>query len=208
VTSSFSISPRVKASDRLGAVERIETGEKTIELWPAQDALVLKVIAIVLSRKLGPMFNRSCYHLAGHDGAKKAVRDLAANLGGDTFVFRTDVKSYYASINHEILFAQLKEYIDDPRVLDLLWQYMRRTIYDGGLYEDVTVGIPLGCPLSPLMGALYLKPIGDAIADTDMFYARFMDDWVALAPTRWKLRAAIRTVNESLAALNPDFRGR
>ena len=85
--------------------------------------------------------------------------------------------------------------------LALLWQYMRRTIYDGGLYEDVTVGIPLGCPLSPLMGALYLKPIDDAIAETGMFYARFMDDWVALAPTRWKLRATIKTVNETLEEL-------
>ena len=32
-----------------------------------------------------------------------------------------------------------------------------------------------------------------------VFYARFMDDWVVLAPTRWKLRAAIREVNEVMA---------
>jgi len=114
------------------------------------------------------------------------------------------VKSYYASINHEILFAELKEYFDDPRLLDLLWQYMRRTIYNGGLYEDVTLGIPLGCPLSPLMGALYLKPIDDAMAETGLFYARFMDDWVVLAPTRWKLRAAIRAVNETLESLKVE----
>ena len=28
-----------------------------------------------------------------------------------------------------------------------------------------------------------------------------LDDWVILAPTRWKLRAAIRLVNETLAEL-------
>lgn len=28
-----------------------------------------------------------------------------------------------------------------------------------------------------------------------------MDDWVVLAPTRWKLRAAIREVNQVMAAL-------
>ena len=28
-----------------------------------------------------------------------------------------------------------------------------------------------------------------------------MDDWVVLAPTRWKLRAAIRTVNQVMAQL-------
>ncbi len=31
-----------------------------------------------------------------------------------------------------------------------------------------------------------------------------MDDWVVLAPTRWKLRAAIRTVNQTLAALKVE----
>ncbi len=58
--------------------------------------------------------------------------------------------------NHHILFAQLKERFDDGRLLDLLWQYLRRTVYDNGLYEAVEQGISLGCPLSPLMGALFL----------------------------------------------------
>jgi RNA-directed DNA polymerase len=70
-------------------------------------------------------------------------------------VFRSDVKSYYASIDHDILQAQLQQYVDDPQLLDLLWQYMRRTVHDDGRYKDVNRGISLGCPLSPLMGALY-----------------------------------------------------
>ena len=39
------------------------------------------------------------------------------------------------------------------------------------------------------------------MAATGLFYARFMDDWVVLAPTRWKLRAAVRCVNQTLAEL-------
>ena len=92
----------------------------------------------------------------------------------------------------------------DRRVLDLLRQYVRRTIYDGGLYEDVERGISLGCPLSPLMGALYLKLLDERVEETGLAYARFMDDWVILAPTRWKLREAIRLVNQTLAELQLD----
>ena len=40
-----------------------------------------------------------------------------------------------------------------------------------------------------------------AMETTGLAYARFMDDWVILAPTRWKLRAAIRLVNETLVEL-------
>jgi RNA-directed DNA polymerase len=80
-----------------------------------------------------------------------------------------------------------------PRyVIRFLWQYVRRTVYCDGFYRDVKLGISLGCPLSPLMGALYLKMLDDRMEKRELFYARFMDDWVVIAPTRWKLHSAIR----------------
>lgn len=39
------------------------------------------------------------------------------------------------------------------------------------------------------------------MAATVLAYARFMDDWVILPATRWKLRAAIRLMNETSAEL-------
>jgi hypothetical protein len=40
------------------------------------------------------------------------------------------------------------------------------------------------------------------MAATGLAHARFMDDWVILAPTRWKHRKAIRLVNQTLAELH------
>ncbi|MFQ5780117.1 MAG: reverse transcriptase, partial [Nitrospiria bacterium] len=34
-----------------------------------------------------------------------------------------------------------------------------------------------------------------------LFYARFVDDWVVIAPTYWRLRSVIRMVNETLREL-------
>ncbi|NEQ70232.1 MAG: hypothetical protein F6K21_33025 [Symploca sp. SIO2D2] len=51
------------------------------------------------------------------------------------------------------------------------------------------------------MGALFLKPLDDRMARLGCFYVRYVDDWVILAPTRWKLRQAIKAVNEEMAAL-------
>jgi len=65
----------------------------------------------------------------------------------------------------------------------------------------VTRGISLGCPLSPIIWGLYLKPLADAMVESGLFYARFMDDWVILAPTRWKLRRIVRAVNQILERL-------
>jgi len=37
-----------------------------------------------------------------------------------------------------------------------------------------------------------------------VFYARFTDDWVVIAPTRWKLREAVRIANKTLNELKVE----
>ncbi len=186
--------------------------DQLIEYWSSQDALVLKAMSIVLTEHLKPHLSERVFHLAGSGGMKGAVREVAANLADHEFVFRTDVKGYYASINHDILMEIVGRYVQDEAVLALLWGYLRRYVSDGGKFIDITQGISLGCPLSPLMGALFLKPLDDRMAPLlggaggglGCFYARFMDDWVVLAPTRWKLRKAIKAVNEVMAELRVE----
>ena len=67
----------------------------------------------------------------------------------------------------EILFSLVAEYVWDPVVLDKVCQYLRRFVSDGGIYVDIERGISLGCPLSPLMGALYLNFGGAFIKGKD-----------------------------------------
>ena len=178
--------------------------DRKIELWSAMDAMVLKAISIVLGEHLEPVLSPNCYHLAGHGGAKAAVRDTADHLKQGQFVMKSDVKGYYASIDHEVLFGLLQVHVEDECVLTLLSQYMKRTVYTDGFYRDVKQGISLGCPLSPLMSALYLKPLDDCMEKSGLFYARFMDDWVILSPTRWKLRKAVAIVNNVLDMLRVE----
>ena len=50
----------------------------------------------------------------------RAVHD---HLPDNCFVLRTDVKSYYASIDHLLLLDLLAVHIKDRRVLNLIGQY-------------------------------------------------------------------------------------
>src|SRR3990172_2333527 len=65
-----------------------------------------------------------CMHVKGHGGAKAAVRQVWKRLPTNGFVLRTDVKSYYASIDHFMLLDQLTRHIRDGRVLNLIGQYL------------------------------------------------------------------------------------
>jgi hypothetical protein len=74
-----------------------------------------------------------------------------------------------------------------------------------GVFWDHERGISLGCPLSPLMGAFFLKRLDQRMERSGLFYVRFMDDILVLAPTRWRLRKAVNQVLGSLCLLkHPD----
>ena len=61
----------------------------------------------------------------GHSSIKGTVRGIHQSLPNYKFVFKTDVKSYYASIDHIFVMDQLAETIDDRIILNLIRQYMR-----------------------------------------------------------------------------------
>jgi len=167
-----------------------------------QDKDHLKRLTANLSRILPQ--SRACMHVKGHGGLKAAVRSA---LGGYVYVFRTDVKSYYASIDQHTLMDQLAAHVDDRDTLNLLWQYMRRTVEYGGTFREITRGIPAGCALSPLMGAFHLHQLDVEITSRHpgCFYIRYMDDILVLAPSRWRLRRAIKSIRQSLSDLGLEL---
>ncbi len=100
-----------------------------------------------------------------------------------------------------LLLDRLAVAIRDPVILNLLCHSTRRTAERGGSFWEYARGISLGCPLSPLIGAFFLEELDRRMSATGLFYIRFMDDILVLAPTRWKLRRAVRAVNQALGAL-------
>ena len=51
------------------------------------------------------------------------------------------------------------------------------------------------------MGASFLQTLDERMEQLELFYLRYMDDIVVLAPSRWKLRRAVRGVNQTLNGL-------
>lgn len=173
--------------------------------WCAEDAACLKEISEELSRVLPQ--SSACTHLRGNGGLKGTIRRVQRALGQHHYVFRTDVKSYYASIDHNRLMDQLAEHVTDRDTLNLLWQYMHRTVEFGGTFREIKRGIPAGCSLSPLMGAFHLHALDVEMTTqhAGCFYIRYMDDILILAPSRWRLRRAIAGVKGHLIALDLEL---
>jgi RNA-directed DNA polymerase len=172
---------------------------ETVHLWSARDALVQKAMALVLAERVA--VSPRCVHVKDHGGAKAAVDAALAELPARAFVLKTDVAGYYEHIDQYQLLELLARHIPEREVLNLLWQVIRRGLTAGGLYRDVEQGIGRGSPLSPLFAALYLDELDRAMARSDCFYVRYMDDVLVLTDSRWRLRRAVRQVNQILDRL-------
>jgi len=192
------------AVGRLDRVPLSRAGvQEETDLWSARDALVMKAFSLVVPQYL-PL-SAHCTHLKGHGGAKYAVRRVVAHLPASTFVLKTDVQAYDASIDHHRLLDRLAVSLPDHGVLNLIAQYLTRCAERGGLFWEYRKGIALGSPLSPILGAFFLTELDAALEQLGLFYLRFMDDIVVLAPTRWKLRAAVKVVHRTLAGLHLEI---
>jgi RNA-directed DNA polymerase len=181
-------------------LQRITKADGTlIHLWCSADALVLKALALAITPLL-PVSQR-CTHVKGNGGLKYAVRDVQKHLAAHEYVMRTDVKSFYESIDHHLMLDKLAVYIKDRFILNLLWQSMRRCVEHGGIFRDIKQGLPRGCPLSPLLGAFFLAELDEALEKQDVFYVRYMDDVLIMSQRRWGLRRAIKRLNEIFESL-------
>jgi hypothetical protein len=184
----------------LSSMIRLEIDGEVKTFWGARDALVLKAIALVLGDEVTPHLSERCWHLRGR-GLKAAVRTTQESIPEYKFVFRSDVDSYYASIDHDTLLDLCSEFVTDPIVLNLIVQSMKRTETMGGLFWEFNVGIPMGSPLSPILSAVALLPLDRALTRAGCFYARYVDDWIVLTKTRAQLRKMVRITNLVLAKL-------
>ena len=119
-------------------------------------------------------------------------------------MFRTDVKGDYDAIDPGIQLDQLRPFVRDPEWRSPLYQYMHRCVHRDSIFRRVYFGIPTGCSLSPLMAALYLTPLDQAMQALESRAFSMCAIWVtppSLAPTRTSFRRDIRIVNQQLTAL-------
>jgi hypothetical protein len=80
-------------------------------------------------------------------GGKEAVHQITKHLNENSFIFCSDIKSYYTSINHHALMEELRSHIDDASVITLILDYLNRIVQFSRLYRDIIMRHIIGLPL-------------------------------------------------------------
>jgi RNA-directed DNA polymerase len=113
------------------------------------------------------------------------------------WVIEGDISAYFDTINHRKLMKLLRRRIDDQKLLDLIWRFLRAGVMERKLFKDTKLGTPQGGIISPLLANVYLHELDVFMrghCDLDNYgkkkrrkhglanfvYARYADDFVIL----------------------------
>jgi len=178
--------------------------DETLTMWSYRDRLFVRALLFLIKPVFQHIISPRCLHLRGPSGVKSAL-DLvkkALQSGEFKYFIRTDIKSYYASIDQNILVNQLKKHFQDERVLNYLEQIITISVDQDGVIRTPKQGIQRRSSLSPFLSALYLTDVDKAFENrTGIYYLRFCDDILILAKTRRQLSRAKRRLYQMFAAL-------
>jgi RNA-directed DNA polymerase len=162
------------------------------------DRFVIRMVADYLKKALSPFLTDRYYQKKGK-GRHAAIKDLLSKIPSYRYVYKTDVKSYFSSADHDILMSILEKYVKNTIILDLVKQIISPTVLISNRWRTNVHGIPLGCSLSPVLAELYLLELDRAFdQNRDFYYQRFNDDIIVLTKTKWQQKRAVKKVQQLL----------
>lgn len=130
-------------------------------------------------------------------GCKDALRSVQRLLDdGWTQVVDVDIKSFFDTIDHDLLMKQIETRISDGRLLDLMRLFLKQGILDGSEHWEPEEGTPQGGVISPLLANIYLNPLDWQLLKGGYQSARYADDMVILCRTAAEADAALSLVRQ------------
>jgi RNA-directed DNA polymerase len=174
-----------------------------------KDRIVQTALRMAIEPIFETQFREGCYGFRPGRGCKDALREVDRLLKeGYAHVVDADLKSYFDTIPHDRLMAQVAEKISDGRILSLIEGFLRQDVMKEMERWTPTAGTPQGAVISPLLANIYLHPLDLMMEQGGYRMVRYADDFVILCRTADEAAAALRQITAWTAAngltLHPD----
>lgn len=178
--------------------------ERTVSLYCMRDKVVQASLAAELVGLYEPAFSPCAYAYRSDRSALTAIDRIEkeAASGKYSFALKTDIKSFFDTIDLNRLWEILSRRIKEEDVLKLIFDQLKAPALEKtGELIPRTTGVYQGSGISPVLSNVFLTDFDRQIASEDIFYIRYADDMLVLAGTVDRAREMQEQIRTSLSDL-------
>jgi RNA-directed DNA polymerase len=176
------------------------------------DRIAQQVVTTHLERILEPQFHPSSFGYRPKRNCHQAVEQSNRNCFGHDFAIDLDIKSFFDTIDHELLIKSVRHYCQDKWVLLYVQRWLKAGIVTKeGAYIDRITGTPQGGVISPLLANIFLHVVFDKWMDKnhpEKPFERYADDIIIHCKTEkqaiFVLRQVKQRFSECKLTLHPE----
>jgi group II intron reverse transcriptase/maturase len=172
-------------------IPKANGGERPLGIPTVRDRIVQTACKLILEPIFEADFAESSYGFRPERSSGDAIEAIKGHLkGGKVEVLDADLSKYFDTIPHDKLLIGLKERISDRRILDLIHQWLKAPICEGGSFKGGKknkVGTPQGGVISPLLANIYLNLLDRIVNHPKSIFSqngikivRYADDFVLM----------------------------
>jgi group II intron reverse transcriptase/maturase len=155
-----------------------------------KDRVVQMAVKLVIEPLFEADFQPCSFGFRPKKTTRMALSRIVQSLNeGYSYVVDVDLKSYFDTIDHDLLMQMVERRVGDVRVLRLIRAWLKAGVMEEGKVTHPVRGSPQGGVVSPLLSNIFLNEVdrqwcrvGDAIGGT-VRLVRYADDMVLLART-------------------------
>ena len=186
----------------------LRQGDKVRELHipRVEDRVVARAILDAVAHLVDPWLGPASFAYRTGRGVADAVREVAVlRAEGLPYVVRTDIKDCFPTLPRDLAVRRFGALVGDEAITRVVRMLSQRPVQGDW---RIAPGVPLGCPLSPLLANLVLVDVDDDLLAEGFPTVRYADDLAIFAPSQRgaheALRVTHRAVEELGMSLNAD----
>ena len=167
------------------------------------DRIAQQVVRNHLEKQLEPLFHGSSFGYRPGRSAHDAVAQSQRNCFNHDFAIDLDIKSYFDTIDHDLMMKALSHYCKDKWVLMYVERWLKAVIMKEGKRTVRKKGTPQGGVISPLLSNLFLHVVFDGWMQKhhpEKPFKRYADDIIVHCKTERQAQFMLARIGERMVA--------
>ena len=177
-------------------------GTRPLGIPTVKDRVVQMAVKLIVEPLFEADFLNCSHGFRPRRDNKEAARLTHRYSNTLKWVVDVDLRSYFDTIDHDMLMELVRGRVGDRRILRLIGQWLKAGVLEGGGITANTVGTPQGGVISPLLSNIYLNEIDKLWNDNpSVRLVRFADDMVFMCRSEKQERYVLGKLRGQLAVL-------